>query len=218
MPVNQRSNRDPCSISMSAPSRSAVIGHAKQPLPRVRFSRSRISTCSAIRSSGRSGSVETAIVCELLVRGAQTPGGAFAGAARGRAVSRRQRSRDGTRGAPPAEGACVVRMARELGRVNRISPLFGGDIPQETEAHAAGRLHRYWPRKDGRRWFVLGASTRLEAAVESPQHNCAQRPPISTRLRSTTDSKLASARNAADSRAQRVLAAELMSACPRRAA
>jgi uncharacterized protein YceH (UPF0502 family) len=106
------------------------------------------------------------------VRGAQTPGELRSRAARlapFHDVSEVETALEAL--ATRTEGACVVRMAREPGRrESRYRHLFGGDIPQETGAHAAESDTSVPPRVEtGADASILERLEALEAAVESLQ-------------------------------------------------
>ena len=175
---NQRSNRDPVLDLDERTVQGVVDGLTrKQLLLEKSGFGSRVPKYQHLFCNTQFGSLkfspqQTAIVCELLVRGAQTPGELRSRAARlapFHDVSEVETALEAL--ATRTEGACVVRMAREPGRrESRYRHLFGGDVPQETEAHAAESVTSVPSRVDaGADASILARLEALEAAVESLQ-------------------------------------------------
>jgi uncharacterized protein YceH (UPF0502 family) len=175
---NQRSNRDPVLDLDERTVQGVVDGLTrKQLLLEKSGFGSRVPKYQHLFCNTQFGSLkfspqQTAIVCELLVRGAQTPGELRSRAARlapFHDVSEVETALEAL--ATRTEGACVVRMAREPGRrESRYRHLFGGDIPQETEAHAAEPVASVPVRVEtGADASILARLDALEAAVESLQ-------------------------------------------------
>ena len=175
---NQRSNRDPVLDLDERTVQGVVDGLTrKQLLLEKSGFGSRVPKYQHLFCNTQFGSLkfspqQTAIVCELLVRGAQTPGELRSRAARlapFHDVSEVETALEAL--ATRTEGACVVRMAREPGRrESRYRHLFGGDVPQETEAYAAESVTSVPPRVEtGADASILARLEALEAAVESLQ-------------------------------------------------
>ena len=175
---NQRSNRDPVLDLDERTVQGVVDGLTrKQLLLEKSGFGSRVPKYQHLFCNTQFGSLkfspqQTAIICELLVRGPQTPGELRSRTARlapFHDVSEVETALEAL--ATRTEGACVVRMAREPGRrESRYRHLFGGDVPQETEAHAAESVTSVPSRVDaGADASILARLEALEAAVESLQ-------------------------------------------------
>ena len=142
---NQRSNRDPVLDLDERTVQGVVDGLARRQLllEKSGFG-SRVPKYQHLFCNTQFGSLkfspqETAIVCELLVRGPQTPGELRSRAARlapFQDVSEVETALEAL--ASRADGACVVRLPREPGRrESRYRHLFGGDVPEQTTSHEA---------------------------------------------------------------------------------
>ncbi len=140
---NQKSNRDPVMQLDERTLQSVVDGLVRRHMiiERAGFG-SRVPKYHQIFCNAEFGSlkltpIETAIICELLVRGAQTPGELRTRAARMariQDVSEVEAALDAL--ASRAEGALVVRLAREPGRRDsRYAQLLTG-VPSETASEA----------------------------------------------------------------------------------
>ena len=175
---NQRSNRDPVLDLDERTVQGVVDGLTrKQLLLEKSGFGSRVPKYQHLFCNTQFGSLkfsqqQTAIICELLVRGPQTPGELRSRAARlapFHDVSEVETALEAL--AIRTEGACVVRLAREPGRrESRYRHLFGGDVPQETEAHAAESVTSVLSRVDAAAdASILARLEALEAAVESLQ-------------------------------------------------
>ena len=142
---NQRSNRDPVLDLDERTVQGVVDGLTrKQLLLEKSGFGSRVPKYQHLFCNTQFGSLkfspqETAIVCELLVRGPQTPGELRSRAARlapFQDVSEVETALEAL--ASRADNACVVRLPREPGRrESRYRHLFGGDVPEETTSHDA---------------------------------------------------------------------------------
>ena len=136
---NQRSNRDPVLDLDERTVQGVVDGLTRQQLllEKSGFG-SRVPKYQHLFCNTQFGSLkfspqETAIVCELLVRGPQTPGELRSRAARlapFQDVSEVETALEAL--ASRADGACVVRLPRTRTRESRYRHLFGGDVPEET--------------------------------------------------------------------------------------
>jgi len=142
---NQRSNRDPVLDLDERTVQGVVDGLARRQLllEKSGFG-SRVPKYQHLFCNTQFGSLkfspqETAIVCELLVRGPQTPGELRSRAARlapFQDVSEVETALEAL--ASRTDGACVVRLPREPGRrESRYRHLFGGDVPEQTTGHEA---------------------------------------------------------------------------------
>jgi uncharacterized protein YceH (UPF0502 family) len=173
---NQRSNRDPVLDLDERTVQGVVDGLARRQLllEKSGFG-SRVPKYQHLFCNTQFGSLkfspqETAIVCELLVRGPQTPGELRSRAARlapFQGVSEVETALEAL--ASRTDGACVVRLPREPGRrESRYRHLFGGGVPEETAAHAAEAVVSAAPRAAaGADASLLARIEALEAAVES---------------------------------------------------
>jgi uncharacterized protein YceH (UPF0502 family) len=142
---NQRSNRDPVLDLDERTVQGVVDGLTrKQLLLEKSGFGSRVPKYQHLFCNTQFGSLkfspqETAIVCELLVRGPQTPGELRSRAARlapFQDVSEVETALEALAGR--ADNACVVRLPLEPGRrESRYRHLFGGDVPEETTSHDA---------------------------------------------------------------------------------
>jgi uncharacterized protein YceH (UPF0502 family) len=155
---NQRSNRDPVLDLDEATVQDIIDGLARRQLVLERSGfGSRVPKyqhlfCNTQFGSQRFTPQETALVCELLLRGPQTPGELRSRASRLAAfadVSEVESALDALAARP--EGACVERLAREPGRREaRFRHLFGdapattwtqpADTPSPPESRAEGEL------------------------------------------------------------------------------
>ena len=142
---NQRSNRDPVLDLDERTVQGVVDGLTrKQLLLEKSGFGSRVPKYQHLFCNTQFGSLkfspqETAIVCELLVRGPQTPGELRSRAARlapFQDVSEVETALEALAGR--ADNACVVRLPLEPGRrESRYRHLFGGDVPEETTSREA---------------------------------------------------------------------------------
>jgi uncharacterized protein YceH (UPF0502 family) len=171
---NQRSNRDPV-LELDERAVQAVVDGLvrKQLLLEKSGFGSRVPKYQQLFCNTQFGSLrftpqETAIVCELLVRGAQTPGELRSRAARLaplKDVSEVEAALEAL--AARADGACVERLPREPGRrESRYRHLFGEATFDRIE-HAQTRAESPSPLPSTADDGILARIEALEAAVES---------------------------------------------------
>ena len=142
---NQRSNRDPVLDLDERTVQAVVDGLARKQLVLEKSGfGSRVPKFHQLFCNTQFGSLkfspqETAIVCELLLRGPQTPGELRSRAARLASfgdVSEVEAALEAL--ANRTDGPCVEKLPREPGRrESRFRHLFG-PAPEHTEAHAPG--------------------------------------------------------------------------------
>ena len=154
---NQKSNRDPL-MALDEPSVQQIVDALVKKhlvIEKSGFG-SRVPKfqhifCNTEFGSLRFTPLETAIVCELLVRGPQTPGELRTRAARMAPVGEVGEVEAALQSlAQRPDGALVVRLPREAGRRDsRYAHLFSGEVPvpaaadepREPAAHAAHLAH-----------------------------------------------------------------------------
>ena len=177
---NQRSNRDPVLDLDERTVQGVVDGLTRKQLLLEKSGSAAASPkyqhlfCNTQFGSLKFSPQETAIVCELLVRGPQTPGELRSRAARlapFNDVSEVETALEAL--ANRADNACVVRLPREPGRrESRYRHLFGGDVPEEITSHEAGPVAsavRATTATTAADASLLARIEALEAAVESLQ-------------------------------------------------
>ncbi len=142
---NQKSNRDPL-LALDEPSVQQIVdGLVKKHLVieksgfGSRVPKFQHIFCNTEFGSLRFTPLETAIVCELLVRGPQTPGELRTRAARMAPVGEVGEVEAALQSlAQRPDGALVVRLPREAGRRDsRYAHLFSGEVQVPAAAHEA---------------------------------------------------------------------------------
>ena len=192
---NQRSNRDPVLDLDERTVQGVVDGLTrKQLLLEKSGFGSRVPKYQHLFCNTQFGSLkfspqETAIVCELLVRGPQTPGELRSRAARLAPFQRRQRSRNGARGAGQPRRRRVRRAAATRAGTSRIEispPVRWRRSAGDQPPHAAEsrRVVVRAPTVDGRRCLAGSrASRRSRRRSSRCSDSCAPAaPPISNRV------------------------------------
>ena len=185
---NQRSNRDPVMDLGEIDVQAALdrLSRRQLVLERSGFG-SRVRKYQHLFCNTEFGSLKfsprgTAIVCELLLRGPQTPGELRSRASRLAPfgdVAEVEAELDALMARP--DGACVVRLSREPGRREaRYAHLFGDTPVHESESKADAPSHGAGPAIATRATAPSGAHAAherriaaLEAAVEALEHQLA---------------------------------------------